>query len=43
MSYQPRTCGSCGGNKGRMVTESNGKTTRQYWQNCGACGGKGVR
>jgi hypothetical protein len=46
MTYEARTCGGCNGAKGHMVTTQDGKTTRQYWQNCGACGacgGKGVR
>jgi DnaJ-class molecular chaperone len=43
MGYEARTCGACNGAKGRMVTTQDGKTTRSSWQNCGACGGKGVR
>lgn len=40
MTYQPTTCTSCGGARGRVVTVQDGKTTRSQWQNCG---GKGVR
>lgn len=43
MTYQPRPCTSCGGSRGRVVTVSDGRTTRQQWQNCAACGGRGVR
>lgn len=43
MTYQPTTCGACGGSKGRTITTSDGKTTRQTWVSCGACGGRGVR
>jgi DnaJ-class molecular chaperone len=43
MTYQPKTCGACNGAKGRTIIISDGKTTRQHWVNCGACGGKGVR
>jgi len=43
MTYTPTTCGSCGGAKGHTTTVTDGKTTRQQWVNCGACGGRGVR
>lgn len=49
--YQPRTCTSCSGNKGKTVSSSqtvwvNGKPVTkivQSWVTCQACGGKGVR
>lgn len=43
MTYLPKTCGTCSGAKGRTVTVQDGKTARQHWVNCGACGGKGIR
>ena len=47
MTYEPKTCGTCSGSKGKTTTTTttvDGKTvTRQQWVNCGACGGRGVR
>lgn len=43
MSYEPRPCTACGGTRGRIETVHDGKSTRQTWHPCRACGGRGIR
>ncbi|WP_276314458.1 hypothetical protein [Streptomyces sp. Z26] len=40
---QPRPCGSCNGQGGRVEDTSSGGVTRQHWVRCAPCSGTGQR
>lgn len=44
MTYEPRTCTGCNGQKGSTETEqgADGKVV-SVWRSCQGCGGQGVR